>query len=200
MKNYRLFAVLGLVGLLSFTACKETPKTVKKETSIEAPEKNYSEIGLEYAVSTKAALGKNLISAIQEKGTLGALEFCNIQAMPLTDSMAVVHKAKIKRVSDKPRNSNNQANAQELEYIEVFKNSVASDTKVEPIVNQANGQVSFYYPITTNAMCLQCHGIPNEQIRPETLSALKNLYPDDKAIGYDVDEVRGIWSIQFDEN
>ena len=42
MKNHRLFAELGLMGFLSFTACKESPKTDKKETATEVPEKNYA--------------------------------------------------------------------------------------------------------------------------------------------------------------
>ena len=40
---------------------------------------------------------------------------------------------------------------------------------------------------------------PNEQIQSETLATLKSLYPSDKAIGYDVNEVRGIWAINFEE-
>jgi len=184
--------------------CKETKKTnrisEKENAKPKISQTDYAKIGMEYAKATQAELGRNLVAAIQEDGTSGALEFCNIQAMPLTDSMALLHNAKIKRVSDRPRNPHNQANNEELDYIESFKKMVASGSKVEPIVNEDNGQIDFYYPITTNAMCLQCHGKPNEQITPETLTTLKNLYPVDKAVGYDVNEVRGIWAINFDEN
>lgn len=69
----------------------------------------YGERGLKYALTTKAVLGKNLMGTIQKKETLEALEFCNVKAYPLTDSMAVVHNATIKRVSDKPRNQKNKA-------------------------------------------------------------------------------------------
>ena len=198
MKRTKILPLIALSGLFYFTGCKETPKSDKKVETVESPSKDYAEIGMEYAVSTKAVLGKNLIGAIQGKGTLGALEFCNIQAMPLTDSMAVVHRAKIKRVSDKPRNPNNQANSEELEYIEAFKNTVASGKKVEPIVNHDNDQVDFYYPITTNTMCLQCHGKPEVQIEPATMDKLHDLYPEDQAIGYTENEVRGLWTIVFE--
>ncbi|MDT7827476.1 DUF3365 domain-containing protein [Pricia sp. S334] len=200
MRRTKILPVIALAGLFSFTGCKEASKSDKKVETVGSPSKDYAEIGMEYAVSTKAALGKNLVGAIQEKGTLGALEFCNIQAMPLTDSMAVAHKAIIKRVSDKPRNPNNQANAKELEYIEAFKSTVASGKKVEPIVNQENDQVDFYYPITTNTMCLQCHGKPEEQIEPATMAKLQDLYPEDQAIGYTENEVRGIWAIVVEGN
>ena len=86
-----------------------------------------------------------------------------------------------------------------LGYIEYFKKVVAAGGEVQPIVQPNKEEVNFYYPITTNTMCLQCHGKPDEQVKTETLTMLKNLYPADKAVGYDVNEVRGIWAINFEE-
>ncbi|WP_452221259.1 Tll0287-like domain-containing protein [Lacinutrix salivirga] len=156
-----------------------------------------TEQGLEYAFATQAVLGKNLMEAINKKGTLGALSFCSQRAYPLTDSMAVRYNATIKRVSDKPRNPKNQANAKELGYINMFKNATKNNEEIKPIVNQLNHKVQVYYPITTNAMCLQCHGKPNTQINTLTLNKLKDLYPNDKATGYSINEVRGLWNITF---
>ncbi|MBT8298701.1 MAG: DUF3365 domain-containing protein [Maribacter sp.] len=161
---------------------------------------SYSDIGLKYALSTKAQLGKNLMKAIEETGTVGAIAFCKLEAMKLTDSMSVMHNAIIKRVSDKARNPNNIANAKELGHIEAFKELVESEADIDPIVEDIDGEINFYYPITTNTMCLQCHGTPNEQITSSTLNTLKKLYPKDKATGYDVGQVRGIWSIHFAKN
>ena len=59
--------------------------------------------------------------------------------------------------------------------------------------------VNFYYPIVTNGMCLQCHGEPNKEIDEATLAQLNNLYPDDKAKGYAMNQVRGIWSISWEK-
>jgi cytochrome c553 len=169
----------------------------KAEVNIQ--ELPYGERGLKYALTTKAVLGKNLMGTIQKKGTLEALAFCNEQAYPLTDSMATIHNANIKRVSDKPRNSNNQASAKELGYINTFKNNIKNNEEPKPIVEEIGTKVHVYYPITTNTMCLQCHGKPNEDIQNSTLKKLVSLYPQDKAIGYGVNEVRGIWSINFDK-
>ena len=159
----------------------------------------YGERGLKYALTTKAVLGKNLMGTIQKKGTLEALAFCNEKAYPLTDSMSVVHHAIIKRVSDKPRNQNNLANTKELTYINSFKNDIKNSKEPEPIVDVLDNKVHVYYPITTNAMCLQCHGKPDQDIKKPTVSKLASLYPQDKATGYAVNEVRGIWSITFDK-
>lgn len=158
--------------------------------------KTIDEIGLEYALSTKKVLGKNLMGAIQKKGTLAALEFCNIKAMPLTDSMETKHNATIKRVSDKNRNPNNQANAEELKYIAQFKTELAAKKEIKPVVIEKGNKVQFYYPIETNTMCLQCHG---KQIKPDVQKQILKLYPKDLAVGYNESEVRGIWSITFDK-
>jgi hypothetical protein len=158
--------------------------------------KTYEEIGLEYSLSTKKILGKNLMGAIQKKGTLAALEFCNSKAMPLTDSIATKYNATIKRVSDKNRNPNNKANAEELKYIEQFKADLIAKKESKPVVIEKGNKVHFYYPIPTNSMCLQCHG---KQVKPDVQKQILKLYPKDLAIGYGENEVRGIWSITFNK-
>lgn len=206
MRHITLFLLIFVLG-----SCKTDKKSDHKsvETTLENDsikgremkiQKNFTDIGLGYAMATKAQLGKNLMKAIQDKGTVGAIGFCNNNAIKLTDSISVMKNAIIKRVSDKPRNPDNQAKEDELSYITTFKKLMASGGEIKPIVKRNNGEVAFYSPIVTNAMCLQCHGKPNKQIEPATLNALKDLYPSDKAVGYDVNEVRGIWSIHFKED
>jgi mono/diheme cytochrome c family protein len=167
-----------------------------KPYKVTEKEKTYADIGLEYALGTKKILGKNLMESIQQKGTLEALAFCNHQAIPLTDSMATKYNATIKRVSDKNRNPNNKANAEELKYIAQFKKDLATKQEIKPVVIEKGNKIQFYYPIETNTMCLQCHGKP-EQIQPEVRAKTLQLYPKDLAIGYSENEVRGIWSITF---
>lgn len=157
-----------------------------------------AEIGLSYALSTKKELGKNLMSAIQKDGTLAALEFCNVEAMPLTTKMSEKHQANIKRVSNKNRNPNNQANQEELGYISAFEKALATNQEMEPIVVENGKDVHFYYPIITNSMCLQCHGKSND-ISPEVKAKILKLYPNDLAIGYAENQIRGIWSITFEK-
>ena len=167
-----------------------------KEFQVATTEKSYADIALEYALETKKLLGKNLMGAIQQKGTLEALAFCNHEAIPLTDSMATKYNATIKRVSDKNRNPNNKANAEELKYIAQFKKDLAAKQEIKPVVIEKGNKIQFYYPIETNTMCLQCHG-KSEQIKPEVRAKTLQLYPKDLAIGYSENEVRGIWSITF---
>lgn len=194
-----------LISILLFTSCKNETKEVspseKKTENTEAVSKmdpSYAQIGLDMAFTTKAQLGKNLMGAMKEKGTNEALQFCNLKAMPLTDSMSTVHHARITRVSDKTRNPNNKANDTELKSIESFKKALANGEKITPILETKNDSVYFYYPIVTNGMCLKCHGNP-DTIEKDVLASLEKLYPYDTALGYSDNQVRGIWSISFKE-
>lgn len=185
------------IWVVSFAlACKQGPRTSGEQASVEKPD--YVNIGMTYAQETQKVLGKTLMGTIQDKGVEEAVVFCNERAYPLTDSMATNFNAKIKRVSDKPRNPDNKANPVESAHIETFKKTIAAGDSIKPILKEEDGKVYFYYPIVTNAMCLNCHGTPEENIAPGVLTHLTELYPDDKATGYGPDEVRGIWSIVFD--
>lgn len=171
-------------------AFNKQPKTDEEKLSFE-------DMGLKYAMGTKAILGKNLMNAIQTKGAEHAVDFCNIKAIPLTDSMSVEFGAKIKRVSDKPRNANNQANAEELSFIEELKVKIAKGEKLVPKVVEHDDKMLGYYAIETNKMCLQCHGLANADVQPSTLAKIKTKYPNDKALGYKENEIRGIWVVEM---
>lgn len=172
-----------------------------KSTASSASQKTQTiaERGLQYALNTKKELGKNLMGTIQKKGTKEAVTFCNKRAYPITDSMAVAQNTTIKRVSDKPRNPYNQANTKEQGIIAQFKKAIINNEEYKPVTEVENGKVTFYAPIITNSMCLQCHGTPRKTIQPEVFRTITSLYPEDKAIGYDVNEVRGMWSITYNQ-
>jgi len=193
--KYLKNAIFLLTILIGITGCKNEKKNEINPVK-ETEKVSNADLGLKFAMSTKAQLGKNLMGTIQSKGTEEAVTFCNVRAYPLTDSMAIAQNVIIKRVSDKPRNSNNIASLKEIDHIEKFKKELTSGQKIEPIIEPLdNDSIQFYYPIVTNKMCLQCHGEPNKDIKSTVLEKLTDLYPDDKATGYSEDQVRGIWSI-----
>jgi cytochrome c553 len=166
------------------------------ETKIET-DTSFIELGLKYALGTKAVLGKNLLTQIKNNGTEKALAFCNEQAFPLTDSMANEYNVSIKRVSDNERNPNNKANESELAYIKLIKQSHFDNQEMKPQLKNIDGIQTAYYPILTNKMCLQCHGDLEKDITKNTLNKINQLYPKDKATGYKENEIRGIWVVEM---
>ena len=74
---------------------------------------------------------------------------------------------------------------------------MANGKSPEPKVVEINGQKVGYYAIVTNEMCIKCHGDKGETIEPATFAKIQKLYPADKALGYKVNELRGIWVVKF---
>lgn len=157
------------------------------------------ERGKHYAKSTKAQLGKNLMASLNKHGASEALAFCNTRAIPITDSMATHFDVLIQRVSDKPRNPSNTANAKERKILKTYQEQLVNGEDLKPELSKEGDMFQFYAPITTNQMCLQCHGAISNQILPETKANIDKLYPTDQATGYSENQVRGIWKIQFKE-
>ncbi len=179
------------------TKKKEVEKPVEETVVEEKQEVDYAKLGMKIALATKKELGKNLKGAMQTKGPEHALTFCNTKANPITDSMAVAHKAKIRRVTDKSRNPNNKANNIELAHIQTYKNLIANGEKPKPILEKKEGTIHFYAPILTEGVCLTCHG-DTKKLKSSVLSTIKKLYPEDLATGYAVNQLRGIWSIEME--
>ncbi|MCI5081859.1 MAG: DUF3365 domain-containing protein [Saprospiraceae bacterium] len=173
---------------------------VQKYSASNNEEMSPLERGKSIAMKTKGTLGKNLLNAIKTKGTEGAISFCSAEAYPLTDSVAISLNAQVKRVSDKNRNPKNKANADQLAYIEQAKLVLADGKDIKPAMKEIDGKIVCYYPIITNEMCLQCHGTVGQEVKADAYAKIQELYPEDQAVGYGVNELRGIWVVRMDAN
>ncbi|SEV93662.1 Tll0287-like domain-containing protein [Kaistella antarctica] len=184
---------VGSIALL-FTQC--TNKIVQPEVSVNnmavAKQTISSDSLHAFATETKKLLMKNVGEQMKIGGPESALEFCNIQAMPLTKSMSDKHGLVISRVSDKRRNPKNIANSEELKLIEQYKKQLLAGELLKPVRTETH----YYEPLVTNAMCLQCHGEPGKNVQPKVAAKIADLYPNDLAMDYQENEVRGLISIK----
>ncbi len=203
MKNWIILAfIIGLAGV-GWTSCGEVSDDKNKNSKSQYNQKELDKflvIGNQYADSAQKVLGENLKRALADGGPVGALEFCNVRALQLTDSSAKAMNVELKRVSDKARNPLNTADVEELEIIGAMKSELKAKGKITPHIFQANREVLAYYPILTKPMCLQCHGTPDKDIDPETLAVINQIYLADKATGYSANEVRGMWKVILDSD
>jgi hypothetical protein len=134
-----------------------------------------------------------LMQKIEENGIENALEFCNINAIPITQSVADQHLTQIKRVSDRNRNPKNAANPEELKLISQYKKEIQAGKMLKPVVKNNY----LYTPIVTQSQCLKCHGTPGETIALPTAKKIKELYPKDLALGYKENEIRGLFLVSL---
>lgn len=156
------------------------------------------EVGLQSAMKTKSALGSQLMQALKTRGAAGAVTFCNEKAQPITNQMAEELDVKVKRVSDRARNPLNQANEEQLKIIEQYKKDLATGKKLKGVLIEKDGRSIAHFPIRTNQMCMQCHGMPGSEIKPETQNAIRERYPDDEATGYRPGQLRGLFVVEMD--
>lgn len=140
--------------------------------------------------------------AIAKKGPSGALSVCSEEAPKIAQEVASTHGVTLRRATLKPRNPKNAADEVEKAALESFGSALAKNEAPKPqVITNADGSTSFLAPIVLgNPLCLQCHGTPNQDIASETLAAIQTLYPDDKATGFTLGDLRGLWRITFPVN
>lgn len=187
-------SIMLLIILLSNCQNKKTQEPITNLEPID-----YLKQGKNIATATGTVLMNNLLTAINEDDTAGALRFCNAKAIALTDSMGTTLQAKVRRVSDKNRNPKNEANELELAYIDLAKSQINSNGGAKPQLLEDGDKMLAYYPIMINGMCLQCHGSKNTDIAEKTLKEINIRYPNDKATGYVSGDLRGIWVITMNK-
>ena len=142
----------------------------------------------------------NLQKAIEEKGVTGAIGFCNVEALPILKAVSERHKVTIRRASNRYRNPADQPDSDEAKILDAYEYNAENGLKSDPNIQKIQGGEVYLYTkaiIIQERFCLSCHGDPEKEIDAKTLSEINALYPGDKAKGYKVGDLRGMWSIKI---
>ncbi len=190
MERLKLTSTIFLI-IITFS-CSNTVSRIDSGTYAEFQKK-----GDEITNLSQATLLGNVGKAIQIGGTEYAVEFCNLKASLIVDSLNAINKCTITRVSEKNRNPENfLKNEVEKQLIQKMKTGITTDTLI-----RSGNIITYYKPITTTlSACLRCHGHPGSDITPPTLEKIKTLYPNDLATGYNLNDFRGMWKVEFNLN
>ncbi len=141
-------------------------------------------------------LGGELKNQMQTGGPMGALHFCSQNALTLTDQVAKDTKSTIKRVSINNRNPVNRASKKEIDILNEWDSLVKNGQPLpaQTLVNQSDSTIMYYKPILiNNEACLKCHG----NIEGDLAKAIKASYPEDKATGYKMGDLRGMIAVEI---
>lgn len=188
MWKISLFFIL-IIGLNS---CSSTLTEKEKQA--------YTLKGKEIAQATFKELSTSLMTQMKAGGPAQAIPFCNIQATPIVDELSQKYNVVIKRTSTKLRSCNNEPSEREIDIIIKYDETLANGEKLQPIVElDTQKKKHFYAPIIMQENCLVCHGKLNEIMTVKTDSIIKSLYQFDIATGYSEGDLRGIWSIAFND-
>ena len=142
-------------------------------------------------------LGQKLQGAMAEGGAVNAIGVCNTQAPEIAGRVSTQNQVKLSRVGTRTRNpvmgvpNDWQAKALAQFDAALARGEKPADLEFSETVNTASGkEFHFAKPIVLQPMCVSCHGSP-EQISPEVKAKLSELYPNDKAVGYQPGQLRG---------
>ena len=146
------------------------------------------------------SLKGELVSGLKAGGPLNAIDVCNSKAPEIAASHSKAKGWSVGRTSLKVRNQGNTPDAWEHKVLMSFDARKAKGEDVTKMefaeVVEADGKKEFRYMKaipTAQKPCLACHG---GKINPEVASKLDALYPQDKARGYSVGDIRGAFTIR----
>jgi hypothetical protein len=126
---------------------------------------------------------------------------CREEAPKLAKAASEQSGWSIRRVSLRQRNPKAVPDAWERAALEDFDRratageSPATLEKAE-LLNEGGQKVQRYMrALPTQPLCLACHG-DAASLSPAVSARLKELYPEDRAIGYTVGQIRGAMTIK----
>lgn len=161
-----------------------------------APEEQAIAKGNQLSGTLLQKLGGELKHQMQTSGAIGALNFCAQHALTLTDQVAKESNTPIKRVSLQNRNPINKANPQETALLKEWEALIQKGQTLpsHKLLNLSDNTMMYYKPILiNNEACLKCHG----NVEGELAKAIKAAYPEDRATGYKMGDLRGMIAIEL---
>lgn len=156
------------------------------------------EWGEEISKKAQEQLMGTLQTAIEDHDFPGAVEFCNVEALPILKEVGNKYGVTIRRASNSYRNPANQPNENEELLLEAYEYNEEKGIKNQSNVQKvSDGNLLLFTKAITipGGLCLNCHGEPRKEINEETLNKINQLYPEDKAKGHQIGDLRGMWSI-----
>ncbi|HMB70538.1 MAG TPA: DUF3365 domain-containing protein [bacterium] len=187
-------ALLGCLGLLLAAATsaeevKEAPGDAVPESVPEA----VSERAHELLGPFKKELLGALTDALYEGGPENAITVCRMEA-PAIAAGSTGEGIEIGRTSHRLRNPDNAP----AEWMKPLLAAYLEDPeRAEPrAVRLEEGRVGYVEPMRVLPMCLACHGT---DLAAPVSERLAELYPEDKATGFEAGDFRGMFWVTLPE-
>ncbi len=186
-------AALPLLSALSLAAC--APNELASDTPVMTAEAAArSEI---LADRFQKDLLSALTAAMAAEGPQGAIGICSSIAPALAAQLSEESGASVRRTALRTRNPTARADATEQRVMEGWSAApVDENGRPKRWTAEEKGEYRYMRAIPTMPMCLVCHG---ENIAPEVSAAIRARYPEDQATGFAPGQLRGAFSIRWDE-
>jgi len=150
-------------------------------------------------IEFSTALKGSLMAAMQSGGPVGAINVCNQIAPVIANDLSKKYGLEIARTSLKTRNPKNQPSAWEKEVLNQFEirkkqgENISTLSFDESMTRGDRHEMLMMKAIPTGELCLTCHGT---NISEPVQTKLNQLYPEDKATGFELGDIRGAFTIR----
>lgn len=187
--KYVLSSVVLLLTVMSNTAVAQEPE----QTDLQQARAAVKALG--------SSLQNALMTAMRDGGPQGAIDFCHVEAMPLTQQISEQTGWQVARTSLRLRNPDNVADEWEQAQLEKFAAQRAAGqplNSLEVLETQDHDghKVQRYMKaIGVAGPCLTCHG---QSLSADLEGKLDALYPQDQARGYALGDLRGAFTLVRD--
>ena len=125
------------------------------------------------------------------QGPAEAIAACRTKAPEIAASLAK-DGVRVGRASQRLRNPANAPSAWVEPLLDAYQRHPSARTaRAVRLDERRRGYIE---PIFVKALCLTCHG---ENLAEPIATALSELYPEDRAIGYQAGDFRGVFWVEF---
>lgn len=189
--------MLGFVGLFASCATGQKPADegwviVDEDPPAEAVAR---------ARETAAAFGTELVSTLfrelEDGNPINAIHVCSVKAQEMSAEFSE-NGLRIRRVSRRFRNPADEPDEYELhrlvELQSLHDRNELPEESIQVVRQDGAKALRYMKPIVTKQPCMMCHGQVGE-IDSEVLDAIHSQYPGDQAIGYEVGDLRGAFTV-----
>ena len=191
------FVLAGLAGCAaSGSGPNAAPTTASPTTEVWVSEARA------VATALPPKLVEVLTAQIQQAGPESAIEMCQQKAPQMAKEASAASGWQVRRVSLRNRNPKAVPDAWERATLEDFDRRAAAGAAPETLeradlVPNARGEMERRYmrALPTKEMCLACHGTA-DRVSPSVQEKLRTLYPDDRATGYRLGDIRGAMTLR----
>lgn len=179
--------------------CSSPEKKEKQPAEQQAmPDTLVHQEGKRISQEAFAQLSVRLQSAMATGGVAEALAVCKVEALPITQQLGDKHGVILKRIATRYRNPLNEADAAEHKLFDDWQQSIQNNNEPAAVVLHDGDNRIWYQAIRLSSPnCLRCHGAPGKDILAADYDKIMAAYPDDKASGFALGDLRGAWKIIF---
>jgi len=195
MKEGRRFALL-VICLIVVSSLPASAQKGSKDIAIEEALMDARKVSNQLAEKIRSLL----LQEIDKGGFSSAVLVCSELAQEMTLQFNAEAGRHIRRISLKYRNPKNVPDAYEQRRLGEFnilnQKKELSKEYSEIVEEQGKKYLRYLRPLIVAPVCVNCHG-PKENIPQEVKTILAERYPDDRATGFLVGDVRGAITVKI---